>query len=213
MPHLRVDALRRVNGWDAWNVTEDADLGARLARFGYTVETLRATTHEEAPFKLATWLGQRRRWLKGYAQTLVVHLRAPGRLARDLGSRSATALVVMLAGTLAGALFGPVYLVASVWSLVSGLLFRFDDPLSTALDALGVVVIVVGTASVLVPAVLGMVRRGRIDPVALALMPVYYVFVSLAAWQALWQLWRRPFAWTKTPHGRSHRRTVRGPLA
>ena len=30
--HFRTDALREVGGWDAFNVTEDADLGVRLAR-------------------------------------------------------------------------------------------------------------------------------------------------------------------------------------
>ncbi len=33
--HFRTDILREVGGWDAYNVTEDADLGLRLARFGY----------------------------------------------------------------------------------------------------------------------------------------------------------------------------------
>ncbi len=33
--HFRTQALRKVGGWDPYNVTEDADLGMRLARFGY----------------------------------------------------------------------------------------------------------------------------------------------------------------------------------
>ena len=31
--HFRVATLRRVGGWDEWNVAEDADLGIRLARW------------------------------------------------------------------------------------------------------------------------------------------------------------------------------------
>ena len=62
--HFRADALRNLGGWDAWNVTEDADIGLRLARFGYYVETLPSTTYEEAPSRLADFLGQRRRWCK-----------------------------------------------------------------------------------------------------------------------------------------------------
>jgi cellulose synthase/poly-beta-1,6-N-acetylglucosamine synthase-like glycosyltransferase len=38
--HFRVSTLRRLHGWDAWNVTEDADMGMRLARMGYEVATL-----------------------------------------------------------------------------------------------------------------------------------------------------------------------------
>ena len=32
--HFRTATLREVGGWDPHNVTEDADLGMRLARFG-----------------------------------------------------------------------------------------------------------------------------------------------------------------------------------
>ncbi|MDP1293720.1 glycosyltransferase family 2 protein, partial [Klebsiella variicola] len=33
--HFRVPVLRALGGWDAWNVTEDADLGFRIWRAGY----------------------------------------------------------------------------------------------------------------------------------------------------------------------------------
>jgi cellulose synthase/poly-beta-1,6-N-acetylglucosamine synthase-like glycosyltransferase len=58
--------LRRIGGWDAWNVTEDADIGFRLARFGYESETLTSTTYEEAPISLGAFFRQRRRWCKGW---------------------------------------------------------------------------------------------------------------------------------------------------
>lgn len=53
--HFRIEALREVGGWDAWNVTEDADLAVRLARAGYTIGDLPAATHEEAPIRLMAW--------------------------------------------------------------------------------------------------------------------------------------------------------------
>ena len=67
--HFRADALRTVGCWDAWNVTEDADLGLRLARFGYACEMLDSVTWEEAPARLPGWFKQRRRWTKGWLQT------------------------------------------------------------------------------------------------------------------------------------------------
>ena len=36
--HFRTDILRKIGAWDAYNVTEDADLGIRLMRFGYRCE-------------------------------------------------------------------------------------------------------------------------------------------------------------------------------
>jgi len=70
--HFKVDALRAIYGWDPFNVTEDADLGIRLARLGLRVKTLDSTTYEEATNTAGNWLRQRTRWLKGYMQTWLV---------------------------------------------------------------------------------------------------------------------------------------------
>lgn len=64
--HFRVDALRLVGGWDAFNVTEDADLGVRLARLKLKTATIDSRTGEEAPIHLGAWLKQRSRWMKGW---------------------------------------------------------------------------------------------------------------------------------------------------
>lgn len=64
--HFRREVLEGVGGWDPYNVTEDADLGIRLARRGWHVGVLRSTTWEEAPPTFRVWKGQRTRWLKGW---------------------------------------------------------------------------------------------------------------------------------------------------
>ena len=64
--HFRTSSLRAVGGWDPFNVTEDADLGVRLARLGLKTATIASRTGEEAPIKLHGWLGQRARWMKGW---------------------------------------------------------------------------------------------------------------------------------------------------
>ena len=64
--HIRTASLREIGGWDAYNVTEDADLGTRLARFGYRVGVIPSTTYEEAPARIGAWLRQRTRWFKGW---------------------------------------------------------------------------------------------------------------------------------------------------
>ena len=64
--HFRTTALRAVGGWDAYNVTEDADLGMRLARLGYRCGVIESTTYEEAPADARAWLSQRTRWFKGW---------------------------------------------------------------------------------------------------------------------------------------------------
>jgi cellulose synthase/poly-beta-1,6-N-acetylglucosamine synthase-like glycosyltransferase len=64
--HFRTVTLREVGGWDPHNVTEDADLGMRLARFGYRSGVVASSTYEEAPADIGRWLGQRTRWFKGW---------------------------------------------------------------------------------------------------------------------------------------------------
>ena len=80
--HFRVSALKWLMAWDPFNVTEDADLGTRLARSRYRCRVLDSTTFEEAPPRLSSWFPQRTRWIKGYMQTWFVHMRQPARLWR-----------------------------------------------------------------------------------------------------------------------------------
>ena len=66
--------------WDPYNVTEDADLGLRLARHGFLTVVVNSTTFEEANSDLGNWIRQRSRWVKGYMQTWLVHMRDPWQL-------------------------------------------------------------------------------------------------------------------------------------
>ena len=81
--HFRVAALRAVGAWDPYNVTEDADLGIRLAAAGLPSSSLDSTTYEEAYCRPWPWIKQRTRWIKGYMQTWLVHMRHPIRLVRQ----------------------------------------------------------------------------------------------------------------------------------
>ena len=47
--HFRKDALQALGGWDSWNVTEDADLGMRIARAGLACGTISRPTFEDTP--------------------------------------------------------------------------------------------------------------------------------------------------------------------
>ncbi len=186
--HFRAGALRDVGGWDAWNVTEDIDLGFRLARHGYRVGALDSTTHEEAPVRLRAWVRQRRRWFKGWMQTLLTHTRAPGRLVREAGPMQAASAMLLVAGALLGPLFGPAFAVAL---LIDG------DP-----QALWMGLAAAGLAGAAAPALIGLARADALALAPwLALAPVYWLLMSAAAWWALIDLVRNPFHWHKTEHG------------
>jgi cellulose synthase/poly-beta-1,6-N-acetylglucosamine synthase-like glycosyltransferase len=200
--HFRRDPLLRAMGWDAWNVTEDADLGLRLARLGYRVATIDSVTHEEAPADLRRWLRQRTRWLKGWMQTAIVHHRQPIRLLRELGPLGFAVLTTHTAGTIASALGFPVLLAAAGIGVLRGTLLLADDFVHGFASVLAVEVFLLGPTALLVPALVA-ARTAGLGALLpwLALLPAYLMLVSAAAWLALLELFRAPSHWHKTAHG------------
>jgi glycosyltransferase XagB len=119
--HFRTAVLREVCGWDAWNVTEDADLGLRLARLGFRVDILPSSTQEEAPARLDAWLTQRRRWSKGWMQTFITLTRDPRRLVFELGAANSLALALLMTGLVIAPPLWPFFAALVVHDLSAGL--------------------------------------------------------------------------------------------
>ncbi len=204
--HFRTAVLREVGGWDAFNVTEDADLGFRLARMGYRSVTFASTTYEEAPIRFSAWLHQRSRWMKGWIQTWCVHMRHPWRLWRDMGTRGFLTLNLIAGGNVITALAYPILLVicvrCTVPGLTSGAQFTMDWP-----APLHLVSIMAGYVSTIVIGVLGLARRRQMRHAwILALTPLYWICLSIAAWRAIFQYIWSPYRWEKTDHGIARRR-------
>ncbi len=113
-------AICRLMAWDPFNVTEDADLGMRLVRSGYRCAMIPSTTYEEAPRHLMSWLRQRTRWLKGYVQTWLVHMRSPRQLWRELGPLGFLGFQTVVGGTILSALVHPWFYVLAGLDLAQG---------------------------------------------------------------------------------------------
>jgi cellulose synthase/poly-beta-1,6-N-acetylglucosamine synthase-like glycosyltransferase len=201
--HFRTEVLRRIGAWDAYNVTEDADLGLRLARFGYRADVLPSRTCEEANCRLGNWMKQRARWLKGWMQTWIVHMRSPLRLSAGLGARGFWTAQAMLLGVIVSALFHPVFLGLTLWSILTGEMFpQTGGWLITVSTGLSLAVLIMGYAAAICAAHLGLRRMGyNLWAGTLLTMPAYWLLISAAAWLALWQLLAAPFHWNKTEHG------------
>lgn len=214
--HLRTDVLRKLGGWDAYNVTEDADLGIRLALAGYRTGDLPSATYEETARGLPRWTGQRTRWLKGYLQTSLVHGRRPLALLSRLGPLGALTFLALVPGTVLSALAYPVCLVLVARDALAGRLGPAPTLLDNIATGLALTLLLAGLAAMVAPAFLGCRRRGWRDLYkVLLLLPVYFVFVSVAAYRAVAELVRAPHHWTKTDHGlsrssRSGRRDIGG---
>ncbi|SIS71844.1 Glycosyltransferase, catalytic subunit of cellulose synthase and poly-beta-1,6-N-acetylglucosamine synthase [Roseivivax lentus] len=200
--YFRREALEAVRGWDAHNVTEDADLGLRLARHGFRTEIVQTVTREEANNRLWPWIKQRARWLKGYAMTWATHSRDPAALVRDLGPWRAGAVQVLFLGTLLQFLLAPV--LWSFWLLLAGA----PHPVAGLLlpEALaGLFAIFIAGEAVTVLAGLIAVARSP-HPHLMAWVPgliLYFPLGTIAMYRAAWELVTRPFHWDKTQHGHS----------
>jgi cellulose synthase/poly-beta-1,6-N-acetylglucosamine synthase-like glycosyltransferase len=201
--HFRRETLVAVGGWDPFNVTEDADLGFRLARQGWRTTVLKSTTWEEAPATFGRWFRQRTRWLKGWMQTYLVHTRRPWRLNSELGWRGALGLHVLMGGLILSALAHPWFYALLVYHTISGQLFAPAGTLAgAAFWTIACINLGAGYLTSILVGALSVWRRGR-PGLALSalLMPLTWLLVSAAAYRALYQLVTRPYLWEKTEHG------------
>lgn len=200
--HFRTAALRRMLGWDAWNVTEDADLGLRLGLNGYIVGDLPSCTNEEAPTRLGAWLRQRTRWMKGYLQVCITHSRHPVATFRAAGGWNCFGALTVTLGTVVAALGYPIFMAGAVWAFLNEEWLTGETLHGNALPALGLTLFPLGFAAMVLPAAVGALRRGWPGLALLSpLMPLYFLLVSLAAWRALFELFVSPSHWHKTEHG------------
>ncbi|MCF1708501.1 glycosyltransferase [Tabrizicola sp. J26] len=201
---FRRDALESLGAWDAHNVTEDADLGLRLARHGYRTELIETETGEEANCLLLPWIRQRSRWIKGYMMTWRVHMREPALLCRQLGVRGFLAVQVLFLGSILHALLAPLLL--SFWAASLGLWHPVISVLPPAAFRAMIGLFLLCEALNLAIGLIGLRRRREVlNPIWLLTLSVYHPLASLAAYKALWEMVLKPFYWDKTRHGRFDR--------
>lgn len=196
---FRRQALEEVGGWDAHNVTEDADLGMRLARFGYRCEMIRSVTLEEANCRPWRWIGQRSRWLKGYAITWTTHMRTPRALLRDLGWRGFLGFQVLFLGGMTSYLALPLFWV--IW-FATFFGFGMQEILPASLFWPFAVSMLTGQAIMVTVAAIALRDSGRIRMLPWVLvLPIYWPLGAIAAYRAIAEFFTRPFYWSKTEHG------------
>jgi cellulose synthase/poly-beta-1,6-N-acetylglucosamine synthase-like glycosyltransferase len=203
--HFRRDALVEIGAWDPYNVTEDADLGIRLYKRGYKTFIIQSTTYEEANSKLDNWIRQRSRWIKGYIQTWLVHMRNPARLIKEIGWKAFMGFQFVVGGTFFSALLNPVYWVfTTIWYLYH---WRFiQEIFPSVIFYLGAVCLFFGNFAFTYVNVAGALRRNYYGMVKYALVsPFYWALASIAAWRGFLQLFRNPYYWEKTIHGLSNK--------
>ena len=197
---FRRDVLEKLGGWDAHNVTEDADLGMRLVRHGYRTEVIATTTYEEANCVALPWVKQRSRWVKGYMMTYLTHMRDPVLLWRQLGPKAFFGFQVLFLGSLSQALLLPL-----MWSLMMlqlGLGHPVASVLSHGTIMAMVAFFVVSEVLNITLGIVGLRRSGqKLSWLWVPTLALYFPLQALAAYKAFWELLHCPFYWDKTSHG------------
>ena len=198
--HFLTARLRELGAWDPYNVTEDADLGIRLHKAGYRTAMVDSTTLEEANSDLKNWIRQRSRWIKGYIQTYLVHMRNPLLLLRQAGFKGFMSFQLVVGGTFIF-LLNPIFWTLTTLYFITRWGF-IQAMFPTFVFYLAALMLFVGNFVFLYLNVAGSVQRGLFGLAKYALLsPLYWGLMSLAAWKGFIQLMTKPFYWEKTTHG------------
>lgn len=197
---FRRNALESIGRWDAHNVTEDADLGIRLARHGFRTEFVASVTEEEATSDVRSWLKQRSRWIKGYAITWAVHMRDPLSLLGELGFWRFLGFQTLFLGSLSQFILAP--LMWSFWLVLFGVPHPVVDAAPWWMIVAGASVFLLCEIAMLTVAALGVAapkHRWLIKWVPM--LHLYHPLAAIASWKGFAELIRQPFFWDKTAHG------------
>jgi cellulose synthase/poly-beta-1,6-N-acetylglucosamine synthase-like glycosyltransferase len=201
--HFKLANLVELGGWDPFNVTEDADLGVRAYQKGYKIAIVNSTTYEEANNEGFNWIRQRSRWIKGYMQTYLVHMRKPRTLLKKLGWKGFLGFSFFIGATPITFLIYPVLLIIFIVYLV------FDLAIIRTLFPdwvlfLSIFNLMVGNVIMIYVNMMAVFKRRYYELILYAIAnPIYWLMHSVAAYKGLYQLIVKPFYWEKTNHGLS----------
>ncbi len=201
--HFYTEKLRELHGWDAFNVTEDCDLGVRLFKRGYKTAIIDSVTLEEANSNLKNWIRQRSRWIKGYLQTYFVHLRHPIQFFRDHGRHAFLFHLIVGLKTIF-ILINPLLWAATIsyfayYSIVGPIIESLYPPLIFYIAAFS---LVFGNFMYFYSYMIGCAKRKRWLIIKYVfLVPIYWLTMVLGALLAFVQLIFKPYFWEKTHHG------------
>lgn len=199
--HFVTQTLRALGGWDAFNVTEDCDLGLRLAHFGLKTVILQSTTYEEATSQVKNWIRQRSRWIKGYMQTYLIHIRNPLSDIRNRRWRELFSLYVIVGGKTIFLLINPPMWIMTLMFLI----FQpaiYNELFPTLTLYMSIFCFIAGNFFYCYVYMVSCAWRKQYDIVPwMLLLPIYWVLNSIAAYIAFYELVVRPHYWQKTQHG------------
>jgi len=202
--HFKTSVLRELNGWDPFNVTEDADLGLRISARGYKIKMVHSFTQEEAPISIKAWIKQRSRWVKGYFHTFFVYMRHPIYVYQKYGFKGFIFFVYMLFISPFLLATTPLMIYYSV-KIIFGF-YYFSHVTEQILKYFTLFNLIYGVSG-LIFMTFFMTRVQDLRGVKLWwTYPAYFILHVFAAVLAFYKLLTNPHKWDKTTHGVSKKR-------
>lgn len=201
--HFRTKQLKGLHAWDPFNVTEDCDLGVRLFKKGYKTAIIDSTTYEEANGRIKSWIKQRSRWIKGYYQTYLVHMREPVSFFKKHGIQ-ALIFQLVIGMRMTFILINPILWITtlSYFTLYSLVGPAIQSVYPALVFYIAVFSLVFGNFMYLYNYMIGCAKRNHWSLVKYVyLVPFYWLLTSIAAIIAAYQLVVKPHYWEKTQHG------------
>ncbi|HEY4510173.1 MAG TPA: glycosyltransferase family 2 protein [Candidatus Paceibacterota bacterium] len=200
--HFRKSALEDVGAWDPYNVAEDCDMGIALYRKGYRTEILDSQSKEEATTTVSSWMRQRSRWMKGFSQSSIVHMRHPLLFKDEIGGwKNFLAFFLTVPGTVLLNFCNLFYWILLVGWFTTHSVF-IQDLFAGPIISISLISAIGGSSLFVYMNAVAAYRRKKYELVKYSLLfPLYWILLALATVRAVVQIFTSPHQWDKTVHG------------
>jgi glycosyltransferase XagB len=197
---FRTKMVNAVGEYDRFNKAEDADMAIRLARKGWKIVGISSQTTEEAPTAYGAWERQRRRWIDGFLQTYLVHMRHPIVLFKELGAVNFVVFQLVVGGTPFVLLLNPLlwFLTVSYWSTRSSFI---QELYPWPVMYVGFTAAALGYFVFYYSLLIGIMKRQMYaNSLLMFAAPIYWALMSVAAYKAVYDHLFAHDYWHKTEH-------------
>jgi cellulose synthase/poly-beta-1,6-N-acetylglucosamine synthase-like glycosyltransferase len=195
--HFKVDFLKKFNGWDPYNVTEDAEIGIRLFSKGYKTKMINSITLEESLLDVKAWVYQRARWIKGFITTYFVYKNSMKSNDHKFSLLAKLSINIFLGLSVLNFIMFPILCLAPLLIKYTGILLFFRD--------VSIILYVLYCYLTAAYAMINLQKRFFSftikDIVVIIGWPFYFTLHSFASWRAIYELFVLPYKWNKTEHG------------
>lgn len=193
--HLKVKELIEIGGWDAFNVTEDCDLGVRLSRLNKKTITLNSITKEKAIDSVRIWIKQRTRWQLGFIVTFFTHSKNPIRTVKDMGLYKYFHFLMTVFGSIVSSAITPVLF--GLW--IDSLFFNRYE--SSFIIIIQWITLIGNFMFIVLSHLICCIKYNKKQLILWSILqPFYYLLQSVTVYRAIYKYIKSPYTWEKTPH-------------